>query len=255
MTTKSTTYVLVPGFWLGGWAWHSVAEALRERGHDVHPVTLTGMGERASEASPAVDLDTHIADLAELIVSQDLREVVLVGHSYGGLVITAVADRLPDRIARLVYVDTGPLPDGVSQNDFQDPDEQAANADLVASAGDGWLLPPPPWEQLAAGVPDVPADRLAELASRSVPQPWATATSPVRLTGAWESLPRVGILCSFTEQQARQLAEQVPLFAHLASGDWRFEELPTWHWPMVNRPAELASILDRVARAENRAVR
>lgn len=246
--TTSTTYVLVPGFWLGGWVWRSVADALRERGHEVHPVTLTGMGDRASEATPTVDLETHISDVIEQITSQDLREVALVGHSYGGLVITAAADRLPDRIARLVYVDTGPLPAGVSQNDFQEPDQQAANAELVASAGDGWLLPPPPWDQLAADVPDLPADRIAELASKSVPQPWATATSPVRLTGSWEPLPRVGILCSFSEQQVRQLAEQAPLFRHMASGDWRFEELPTWHWPMVSRPAELASILDRAGR-------
>ena len=108
----TTTYVLVPGFWLGGWAWRPVTDALRARGHEVYPVTLTGLGERAHLATPDVDLDTHITDVANLLRYEDLRDVVLVGHSYGGLVVTGVADQLPDRVRQLVYVDTGPLPDG-----------------------------------------------------------------------------------------------------------------------------------------------
>jgi len=239
-----TTYVLVPGFWLGAWAWRPVTDALRERGHDVHPVSLTGLGERAAQARPDTDLDTHIDDVLDLLEARDLRDVVLVGHSYAGLVITGVADRRPDRIARLVYVDTGPLPDGTSQNDFSPPDQQAANAAQVAGSGDGWLLPPPPWALLAAGVPDVDDVAVEALVAHSVAQPWASATAPARLTGAWEKLPRLGVLSSFTTDQVRGLAATVPIFQHMAGENWSYVELPTWHWPMFSRPAELAAILD-----------
>jgi len=241
-----TTYVLVPGFWLGAWAWRPVAEALRERGHTVYPVSLTGMAERADEARPETTLETHIDDVVRLLTSEDLHDVVLVGHSYGGLVVTAAADRLSGRISQLVYVDTGPLPDGMSQNDFNPPEQQAANADLVAHSGDGWKLPPPPWDVLAADVPDVDDAAIEALTTHSVPQPWATATQPVRLTGAWEKLPSVGILCSFTIENVRELAAVVPTFRHMAGDNWRYFELPTWHWPMFSRPAELAEILDGV---------
>lgn len=241
-----TTYVLVPGFWLGGWAWRPVADALRERGHDVYAVTLTGMGEGAPAATPQTGLDTHIADVLDLLRAHDLREVVLVGHSYAGAtVIPGVADRAPERVARLVFVDSGPLPDGVSQSQFGTPEEQARNADLVDRYGEGWLLPPPPWAELAAGVAGVSAAAVEELTQRSVPQPWRTATMPARLTGAWEALPRLGVLCAFTEKQARAMAATVPAFAHMDGEQWSYEELDTWHWPMISRPADLAGILHR----------
>ena len=239
-----TTYVLIPGFWLGAWAWRSVTEALEARGHDVHAVDLTGMGERAHLATPQTDLETHIEDVMDVIRERELRDVVLVGHSYAGAAVTpAVVDRMPERIATLVFVDTGPLPDGMTQAEFADPQEQAANAELVEQQGHGWQLPPPPWAQLAADTPDVDAAAIAELEKLSEPQPWRTATTPVRLTGAWESLPRVGILSSFTEAQARGMATAVPAFTHMDGEQWRYLELPTWHWPMINRPKELAELL------------
>jgi pimeloyl-ACP methyl ester carboxylesterase len=235
-----TTYVLIPGFWLGGWAWRPVTDALRAKGHEVHALSLTGMGERAHLAGPDTDLDVHVTDVLNLIEYEDLHDVVLVGHSYAGAVVTpAVADRMPERIASLVFVDTGPLPDGTSQSEFGDPEERAATAARVASEGDGWRLPPPPWSQL---LPDVDLSAVTE---RSVPQPWKTATTPVSLTGAWEKLPRVAVLCTFTAEQARAMAA-APLFQHMAGDQWRYEELPTSHWPMFTRPADLAGILHRV---------
>jgi hypothetical protein len=142
-------------------------------------------------------------------------------------------------VSRLAYVDTGPLPDGTANADFSSPEDRAAQEAQVA-AGDGWRLPPPPWAALAAGI-DV--DVIGMLQERSVPQPWKTATTPVRLTGAWEKLPRLGILSSFTAAQTQEMARTVPLFKHMAGDAWRFEELPTWHWPMLSRPVELAELL------------
>ncbi|MBO0919271.1 alpha/beta hydrolase [Cellulomonas sp. zg-ZUI222] len=245
MTT--TTYVLVPGFWLGASAWRSVADSLREQGHAVHAVDLTGMGERAHLATPATDLTTHVDDVVRLLEEQDLHDVVLVGHSYGGLVITGAADRAPERVARLVYVDTGPLPDGTAQADFDGPEARAANERVVMTDGDGWRLPPPPWAALAADVPEVDDATVATLVAGSQPQPWRTATEPVTLTGAWERLPRTGVLCTFGVNQMREMGQHVPALAHMVDGDWTYVELPTWHWPMVSRPAELAEVLGSVA--------
>ena len=241
---NATTYVLVPGFWIGGWAWQPVADALRERGHTVYAVDLSGMGERASLATPEVDLTTHIDDVARLLEQHDLHDVVLVGHSYGAMVTTGAADRMPERVARLVYVDSGPLPVGMAQADFEGPDARAANEDLVTTQGEGWKLPPPPWALLAAGVPDVDDDDVTALIAGSQPQPWRSATQPVALTGAWARLPRVGVLCSFGVEQLRQMAPHAPAFTHMLDGDWTFVELPTWHWPMISRPLELADVLD-----------
>jgi pimeloyl-ACP methyl ester carboxylesterase len=242
----TNTYVLVPGFWVGAWVWRPVADALQARGHRVFPVTLTGLAERVHLATPEVDLETHIADVANLLRYEDLRDVTLVGHSYAGLVVTAVADRMPERIRQLVYVDTGPLPDGTANADFATPEERARQEALVA-AGDGWRLPPPPWAELASEVDGLATDTVALLTDRSVPQPWKAATTPVRLTGAWEKIPRLAVLSSFTTAQIEAMAATAPLFRHMAGDGWRFAELPTWHWPMLSRPADLAAILSPAA--------
>jgi pimeloyl-ACP methyl ester carboxylesterase len=241
-----TTYVLIPGYWLGAWAWRPVTDALRAQGHQVHPLSLTGMAERAHLATREVGLDTHVTDVLNLLRYEDLHDVVLVGHSYAGsAVITMVADQAPERIAKLVFVDTGPLPDGFSMSQFGPPTELEANKARVASEGDGWLLPPPPWAELAAAVPDLDPDVVPMLTERAVPQPWKTVTTPVSLTGAWATLPRLGIVCEFTEAQVREWANTVPLFAHMADDQWQYTELPTWHWPMFSEPAALAEILGK----------
>ncbi|MCC6177262.1 MAG: alpha/beta hydrolase [Chloroflexi bacterium] len=245
---NTSTYVLVPGFWLGALVWRHVADSLRERGHVVHAVDLAGMGERAHLASPETDLTTHIEDVVHLLEQHDLHEVVLVGHSYGALVTTGAADRVPERVSHLVYVDSGPLPNGMAQADFEGPEARAANEDLVRAHGQGWKLPPPPWAALAADVPEVDDAAVAALVEGSQPQPWRTAIQPVALTGARERLPRTGVLCTFNLEQLQQLAPHAPVFAHMVNGDWTYVELPTWHWPMVSRPAELARVLDSVGR-------
>ncbi|AOR29748.1 hypothetical protein BFF78_00360 [Streptomyces fodineus] len=141
--------VLVPGFWLGAWAWEEVTPELRAAGHDVYPLTLTGLADRAAEATPDVDVYTHVDDIVRLIDDNDLRDVVLVGHSGANLPVTGAADRIPERIARIVYVDAGPLPGGMAVIDFNKPQTQEEWRKQVAEQGDGWQLPVPAFDPAA----------------------------------------------------------------------------------------------------------
>src|SRR3712207_6411955 len=169
---RMAAYVLVGGGWLGGWCWQGVARQLREEGHDAYPTTLTGLGERVHLASPEVDLETHITDVVNLIEYEDLRDVVLLGHSYAGLVVTGVADRGPERISQLVYLDTGPIPNGTALIQTFPPEVRRRIERQVEELGDGWRFPVPPQEELATfgsleGVDDA---RLEMLRSRAVGQ-------------------------------------------------------------------------------------
>jgi pimeloyl-ACP methyl ester carboxylesterase len=245
------TFVLVPGMWLGGWAWRDVAGPLRAAGHSVYPVTLTGLGERVHLGGPQVNLDTHIADVVNLLRYEELREVVLVGHSFAGTTITGAADQVPERIARLVYVDTWPLPDGVAQIDLNSPEGRQAQERQIATQGEGWRLPMPSWEELDQG------NELRELGEaerrlmreRAVDQPFGTLTQPVRLTNpAREALLKTGIWSSMTVAEVREMGAAYPaVCSELAKPGWEFIELPTGHWPMFSRPRELAELLGSLA--------
>src|SRR5215207_6896878 len=171
-------YVLVPGAWLGGWAWRDVAARLRAKGHDVFPITLTGIGERVHLARPEIDLETHITDVVNTVEWNDLDNVILAGHSYAGIVVTGVADRIPDRIQQLVYIDSAPFADGMSMTDLYPPDALAAQRQTVDQTGEGWLYSFPGFEKLAddASVAGLGEKEQATIASRAVPQPWATYT-------------------------------------------------------------------------------
>lgn len=242
-----TVYVLVGGAWLGGWCWQPVARRLRDSGHDVYPVTLTGLGERVHLASPQVDLETHITDVVNLIEFEDLHDVVLLGHSYAGIVVTGVADRAPERISRLVYLDTGPLPDGLSLIESF-PDEAREHIEKqVEELGEGWRYPMPPWEELnnMASLEGLDEDHLRMLRSRAVAQPFGTYTQPLRLENpAREELPKLGITCSFSLNQIQEMiASDHPMFRGFSGPGWQFVELPTGHWPMFSRPDDLAGRL------------
>lgn len=240
-----TTFVLVPGFWLGAWAWRDVTAALRADGHEVYPLTLTGAAERSHLATPGVDLDTHTTDIVRLLEVEDLRDVVLVGHSGGGMPVSQAADRVPDRIARTVYVDSGPLPDGTSQFDANEPEEQER---LRALIGPGHLLPPPAWDPEAdpVNLAGLDAEALRLLRTRSTPQPLRTATDPVRRTGG-RPVPTALIACTFPVDVVRGMIEQGhPFFALLRGAD--LCGLPTGHWPMLSEPKRLAGLLHEIAR-------
>jgi pimeloyl-ACP methyl ester carboxylesterase len=244
---RMTTYVLVGGAWLGGWCWQRVARRLRGNGHDVYPLSLTGLGERVHLASPQIDLDTHITDVVNLIEFEELQDVVLLGHSYGGLVVTGAADRIPERISRLVYLDTATLPDGAILLEKFPPDLRERTEDQVEESGEGWKFPIPPPEELAdmASLEGVDEEHLRLLYSRATPQPFGTYTQPLRLKNPnREELPKLGILCSFSLDQVKgMISNDNLLFRGLAGPDWRFVELPTGHWPMFSRLEDLAALL------------
>lgn len=245
------TFVLVPGAWLGGWVWEPTAGRLRERGHDVHPVTLTGLGERAHLAAPDVDLETHVADVVDLVRDGDLHDVVLLGHSYAGIVVTGAADRIPERLAKVVYLESGPVPDGVSYLDMEEPAAKERDERQVAETGDGWRLAMPSWEELervnGASLEGLGGAERNWIRDHATDQPFATYTQPLRLRGTQaEPLPKVLISSSFPLDQVRELIKAGhPWFAPLAGPEWQLLELRTGHWPLASRPGDLADLLDQ----------
>jgi pimeloyl-ACP methyl ester carboxylesterase len=253
-----TTYVLAGGAWLGGWAWQPVARQLRSKGHEVHPVTFTGLGDRSHLATPEVDLDTYVTDVVNLIEFEDLHDVVLVGHSYAGIVVTGVADRIPERISLLAYLDSGPSPDGVSFLDLQPPAARELLERLVEQEGEGWRLPMPFWEDLegvmGASLEGLGPEERARMRGRAVAQPRRTWSEPLSLGNpARERLPKLLITCSIPLAQVREMiAAGHPWFAELAGPEWSFLELPTGHWPMFSVPEQLASLLARLPAAASR---
>jgi pimeloyl-ACP methyl ester carboxylesterase len=247
------TFVLVPGFWLGSWAWRDVASRLRQAGHDAYPLTPTGLADRVHLATPEVDLETHVTDIVNLVKYEGLRDVVLVGHSGAGGPVTMAADRIPERLSQVVYVESGPLPDGMAQIDVNTPEGRELVLKRIANEGDGWRLPLPSWAEFESmgsspvGLGDAERELIR---SRATPQPARTVTEPVRLTrGLPAEMPKALVASSFPVEQVRELAAAGhPAFAAMAEPGWRFHELPTGHWPMFSRPADLADVLDGLSR-------
>jgi pimeloyl-ACP methyl ester carboxylesterase len=255
-----TQFVLVPGAWIGGWAWRAVAAQLRDAGHEAFPVTLTGVGDRAHLARPDVDLDTHVTDVASLITNEDLTGIVLVGHSYAGIVVQGVADRLPDRITTLVYLDTGPLPDGWSTLDFSPPDERARIERAVQNDGDGWQYPFPGVDHLGApsAIADFDDATREVLTRKAVAQPFGTYRQPIRPTRKYANeYGRVVIVAGGFGMPVARLQAMIASgegpFAAMTGDDWRLLQLDTGHWPMLTAPDKLAKVLQDVAAEATRA--
>ena len=224
------TFVLVHGAWHGGWCWTRLCPLLRAAGHHVFAPTLTGLGERAHQLAPDVDLAVHVQDVAAVLTYEDLRAVVLVGHSYGGMVITGVAARLPERLAHLVYLDAFLPEPGTAVADY---------APLPPTKADGWRVPPP---GTAGDLGVVDTREAAWATARLGDQPLRTFTQPVPAAPAPSpALRRTFIQCT-----------RAPWFEHAAARARRYGMtyhplLGAGHDAMLSQPAELARLLGALA--------
>ena len=234
-----TAFVLVHGAFEGGWCWSRVAKRLRSAGHDVYTPTLTGAGERFHLLSRAVGLSTHIEDVSAVLRYEDLSGVVLVGHSYGGTVITGVADREPGRIRQLVYLDASAPVDGQSASGAFAQGTADKLADMAAS--ESWLLPPLP--ATAVGVVD-PAD-VALLEARRHPHPMSTLSEPLRLKHGDTRIPRAYVVCTGHHGLVELFGVDplAPFVDRARRERWPMHELACGHDAMLIDPESTARVL------------
>jgi pimeloyl-ACP methyl ester carboxylesterase len=234
------TYVLVHGGGHGGWCYQKVARILRAQGHEVHCPTLTGLGERSHLLHPDIDLDTHITDVVNLLHYEDLRDVILAGHSYGGMVIVGVADRALDRVGHLVYLDAARPRNGESLVDVAPtPMNAAREAGRVVDGIE--LVIFPEYILPAMGVTD--PDDVAWMGDKLTPHPWKTFEQPLRLENeeAVELIPRTIVNCIPTLSLDMQKDT-----SRLFDAD-RVWEIDTGHDLMITEPEQVAEMLGRLA--------
>jgi pimeloyl-ACP methyl ester carboxylesterase len=230
---SAKTFVLVHGAWHGGWCWPRVADRLRTHGHIVFTPTLTGLGERAHLLHPGINLTLHVADVVGVIKYEQLTDIVLVGHSYGGCVISGVAEAMPDAIRSIVFLDA-----------FI-PDNGEAMLDLVQPAVEEVIRAALARGDTTVPVRDAAAFRVNEkdrawVDSLSRPQPMGTMTEKIRLTGARERIAKKTYIrasgypnVSFDKAYARTKADR----------SWRTFEVPCGHDVMIDAPDRLTEIL------------
>jgi pimeloyl-ACP methyl ester carboxylesterase len=232
------TYVLVHGVGRGGWCYRDVASILRTQGHEVQTPTLTGLGDRSHIVTPAIDLDFHITDVVNVLIWEDLHDVILVGHSYGGMVITGVADRALDRVGQLVYLDASFPRDGESLAELTP--AIVGLAHTTAREVDGVELVFWPSREHTHAISD--PERADWVLARLAPQPWKTMAQPLtmRREAEVDQIPRTIINCTPT------LAQRTPEQTRHLDAE-RVWEIDTAHDLMLTAPAELAEMLLRLA--------
>lgn len=231
------TFVLLHGAMHGGWCWRRVAARLLTAGHAVFTPTMTGMGERAHLLSPQVGVDTHVRDILGVLTYEDLADVILVGHSYAGMVMSAVAEEAAGRLAHLVYLDAFTPRHAESALDLEPPATAKAFAELARTQGDGWRLLPRETFLDRWGL-KVEADR-SWVWSKLTSMPFRCFSQAVSLpTDAARSLPRTYIDCQIPRNEGlRRSADRA------REEGWRFRELATGHEAMVTAPEELTALL------------
>ncbi|MEV7991984.1 alpha/beta hydrolase [Streptomyces sp. NPDC086077] len=225
-----TEFVLVAGAWLGASAWDEVAAELRGAGHGVRPLTLSGLAGRRDE--PAGQ-QTHVQDIVDEVERLDLRDVVLVGHSYSGIPVGQAGERIGDRLARMVFVDASVPVDGESFLSGWPSDHVRATIEK----NDGRWPPLTPDDYAGQGLTD---DQIARIVRDSTPHPGATLTEPAVLSGSLAELPATYIKCLLDGEEPLGAARVL-----LAGEHWELVRMDTGHWPMYSRPRELATILHR----------
>jgi pimeloyl-ACP methyl ester carboxylesterase len=237
---ESRVFVLVHGAWHGGWCWAHTAALLRAAGHRVFTPTQTGLGERRHLISKAITIDTFVSDIAEVLVAEELHDVVLVGHSFGGLAVSGVADRMPERLRRLVYLDALIVESGLSAFDGLPPEVVAGRLRAAQESSGGLSLPVPPPE--AFGVTGEAES--AWLRRRCTPHPLGSYTTPLLLKHPLGN----GVPLSYVDCTAPAYPALDGVKARLRAGpgwDWRM--FAASHDAMVTAPAALADLLMEIA--------
>jgi pimeloyl-ACP methyl ester carboxylesterase len=233
---NGATFLVAHGAWGAGYAWKKMHPLMAARGHRLVTPTYTGLGERGHLASPSNDLDQHVQDIMAVIKYEDLQNIVLIGHSYGGMVATGVADRTRDRIAQLIYLDAFVPRDGEALFDLISPEAQKAMRES-ANAGDGWRV-------ASLQIPPDTSDEDSKwLSERRMPQSIKCFDTPLRLTGGEITVPRSYIYC-----QRATPADTFRPFANRAKSEpgWRYYEIDASHSPHVTAPEALARMLERI---------
>ncbi len=260
-----TVFIMVAGVFTGAGVWQETTARLAEAGGEVHAVPLTGVDAGRRAASGPVGLETHIADVIAVIDAVGPapgREIVLVGHDYGIHPVLGAADRRPQHVARVVYLDCGmpqngvpalaAVPDRALRAKLSDPAQyDTLGSELAPPSGDEWQR----WGS-TAGLSVAALERLTALAA---PQPLGTLLQPLRLSGAVAAVPTTGVLCTRNGVGVDLVQQRVdlgdPAMAPLIDPQVTFFELPTGHWPMLSCPSALADVLLRAAAGEGRRLR
>lgn len=233
-------FVLVHGTWVGGWIWRDVAERMRAKGHLVFTPTMTGLGERAHLAAPQTNLDTHIEDIAAVIECERLDDVVLVGTSYAGLVISGVADRMSQTVASLIYLNAALPANGKCMLDTVNAERRAALQKLADDEGGGYMVSSK--LVLDTGIEDEAAEKI--FLSRTSAHPLPSLLQPIRLTGRYKDVKNKAYVLATKKishhfKEYSEWAKQQP--------DWTAHEIATHHYPMVTAPDLTAELLTRIA--------
>jgi len=241
-----STYVLVHGAWRGGWIWKRLRNMLQASGHDVFTPTLTGVGERCHLLSEQINLETHIADVMNVIQFEELTDVVLCGHSYGGCVVTGVADRAPERISALVYLDAFAPENGQSLHDTLPQQDRNAQLEGAGKFGEGWKVPPIPAELFNVNVSD--RDWLNR---HSTPHPLECFQQAIKLTGAINQIKNVVYMLAtgWSPSPFPQFYEKSK------TRGWKTVTFNCGHDVMLDRAEELCSELLAISRTSANGVR
>ena len=229
------TFVVAHGAWSAGWAWKKMRPLMRAAGHELFTPTYTGIGERSHLAHAGIDLDHHIQDVLQVLAYEDLHEVVLIGHSYGGMVATGVADRATSRIRQLIYLDAFVPRDSESAMSLQPQAVQERMQAAVQAQGEGWRVPANPLP------PDTSAEDVAWSTPKRVMQPVKTLEQPIVLTGAGDALPRSYIYC--TRNGPGDVFRQFADRAKAAPG-WQYAEMDASHNPHITCPQALMQVFE-----------
>jgi pimeloyl-ACP methyl ester carboxylesterase len=230
------TFVVAHGAWSAGWAWKKMHPLMRAKGHELITPTYTGLGERVHLATSAIGLETHIQDMRLVLQFEDVKDAILIGHSYGGMVATGVADLAAERISKLVYLDAFVPQQGQSVFDLVSAEERERR---LAGVEDEWKLPPSPVP------PDTSAEDAEWIMSRRVPQPLACFQEPLLLRNGEPKMPRAYIYA-----QRHNPGDPFRPFAERAKREgWQYFEMDASHSPHITAPEALAEILDEIARS------